>query len=316
MIVKKILLIDTLHSSFKTKIESHGFVCIEGYDWSKEKIIAELHQYSGIVIRSRFKIDRDFLSSPHQLKFIARVGAGMENIDVQFAEAIGIKCLHAPEGNRDAVGEFAIGTLLSLFRNLNKADAEVRKGIWLREENRGIELQGKTVGIIGFGNMGSAFAKKLHGFDVHIITYDKYIEINRNKFPYVTQVDISGLFNATDILSLHVPLTEETRMMVNNAFINSFSKNIFIINTARGKCLNTADLVKNMQSGKVLGACLDVLEYESTSFEKLDKENLPEAFQYLINSNKVVLSPHIGGWTHESNEKMAEVLVKKIFRVF
>ncbi|MBK7855556.1 MAG: hydroxyacid dehydrogenase [Bacteroidetes bacterium] len=316
MIAKKILLIDTLHSSFKTKIEKHGFVCTEGYDWNKEKIIAELHQYSGIVIRSRFKIEKGFLSVPHQLKFIARVGAGMENIDVKFAEAIGIKCLHAPEGNRDAVGEFAIGTLLSLFRNLNKADAEVRKGIWLREENRGIELQGKTIGIIGFGNMGSAFAKKLQGFDVNIIAYDKYLSIDRNKFPYVTQVDISGLFNATDILSLHVPLTEETRMMVNDAFINSFSKNIFFINTARGKCLNTADLVKNMQSGKVLGACLDVLEYESTSFEKLDKENLPEAFQYLINSNKVVLSPHIGGWTHESNEKMAEVLVEKILKLY
>jgi D-3-phosphoglycerate dehydrogenase / 2-oxoglutarate reductase len=311
----KILLIDTLHPSFKANIEREGFVCIEGYDWSKEKIIEHLHEFNGIVIRSRFKIDKAFLSNPHQLKFIARVGAGVENIDVAFAETLGIKCLHAPEGNRDAVGEFAIGSLLSLFRNINKADAEVRKGIWLREENRGIELQGKTVGIFGFGNMGSAFAKKLQGFDVNIIAYDKYIEIDEKKFPYVSQVDITGLFNATDILSLHVPLTDETNMIVNNAFINSFSKNIFIINTARGKCLNTDDLVLHLKSGKVLGACLDVLEYESLSFEKLDKEKLPEAFQYLIESDKVILSPHIAGWTQESNEKMAAVLVEKILKV-
>lgn len=304
-----------MHPSFKSKIEEYGFVCIEGYDWTEEKIVASLNDFAGIVIRSRFKIDKGFLNNHHQLKFIARVGAGMENIDVAFAESMGIKCLHAPEGNRDAVGEFAIGALLGLFRNINKADTEVRKGIWLREENRGIELQGKTVGIIGFGNMGSAFAKKLQGFDVNIIAYDKYIEIDHSKFPYVTQVDISGLFNATDILSLHVPLTEETHMMVNDVFINSFSKDIFVINTARGKCLNTAHLVKNMQAGKVKGTCLDVLEYETTSFEKLDKDYLPEAFHYLINSNKVILSPHIGGWTHESNQKMAEVLVGKILKV-
>lgn len=314
--MKSILLIDTFHPSFKKKLEENNFSCVEAYEWNREKIIAELKNATGIAIRSRFKLDKDFLQHAAGLKFIARGGAGMENIDVPFAESIGIKCLNSPEANRDAVGEHALAMLLSLFNKITKADNEVRKGIWLREENRGVELQGKTVGIIGFGNMGSAFAKKLSGFDVSILAYDKYIALDTKKFPFVKQVPLTEIFDSADIVSLHVPLTDETNYMIDDKFISSFKKNIYLINTARGKCLNTADLVLHLKTGKVLGACLDVLEYETVSFENIDAKNLPAPFQYLAASDKVVLSPHIAGWTHESNEKIAGVLLKKIIALF
>jgi D-3-phosphoglycerate dehydrogenase len=314
--LKKIILIDTFHSSFKKNLEQNNFECVEAYNWSREKIISELKNATGIAIRSRFKLDKDFLQHAVGIKFIARGGAGMENIDVSFAESIGIKCLNSPEANRDAVGEHALAMLLSLFNQIIKANSEVRKGIWLREENRGVELQGKTVGIIGFGNMGSAFAKKLQGFDAEILAYDKYISIDTKKFPFVKQVSLEEIFERADIVSLHVPLTPETNYLIGDAFISSFKKNIYVINTSRGKCLNTSDLVFHLKSGKVLGACLDVLEYESISFENIDATKLPEPFQYLAASDKVILSPHIAGWTHESNEKIATVLVKKILELF
>ena len=234
----------------------------------------------------------------------------MENIDVVYAESKGIKCLCAPEGNKDAVAEQTIGMLLSLFNNLNRADKEVREGKWIREGNRGVELMGKTVGIIGYGNMGGAFAERLKGFGVNVLVYDKY----KNNFgnDFIKETTLEDIFKNADILSLHTPLTDETHSLINDAFINQFSKNIFIINTARGKCMNTSDLVKNLKSGKVLGACLDVLEYEMVSFEALNTNELPEAFQYLIKSDNVLLSPHIAGWTHESNEKIARILAEKI----
>lgn len=316
MILRSILLIDTFHPSFKKQLEENNFSCIEAYDWPREKIIGELKNVSGIAIRSRFKLDKDFLQHATGLKFIARGGAGMENIDVPFAESIGIKCLNSPEANRDAVGEHALAMLLSLFNKIIKADSEVRKRIWLREENRGVELQGKTIGIIGFGNMGSAFAKKLSGFDVDILAYDKYISIDIKKFPFVKQVSLIEIFEHADILSLHIPLTYETNYMIDHNFISSFRKNIYLINTARGKCLNTKDLVSHLKTGKVLGACLDVLEYETVSFENIDAKNLPEPFQFLASSDKVILSPHIAGWTHESKNKIADVLVIKILALF
>lgn len=221
--------------------------------------------------------------------------------------------MHAPEGNRDAVGEHTIGMLLSLFNNLCKANREVREGKWVREGNRGIELKGKIIGIIGYGNMGSAFAERLKGFGVKILVYDKY----KSNFGTDTIIETSvrNIFEEADIISLHTPLTEETQYLIDGAFINKFKKNIYIINTARGKCLNTEDLVKAIQSGKVSGACLDVLEYEDTSFENLYATTLPEPFQYLMKCEKVMLSPHIGGWTHESNEKIAKVLAEKITKV-
>ena len=310
----KILFIDAVHPFLHKELERKGFQCDLNYSLTKEEIIACISDYVGLVIRSKIRLDKSILTRANNLKFIARAGAGMENIDVDYAQSMGIKCLHAPEGNRDAVGEHAIGMLLSLLNNLCCSDQQVREGKWLREENRGIELKGKTVGIIGYGNMGSSFARKLEGFDVKILVYDKYKKGFSNK--YVKEASITRLFEETDILSLHVPLTEETRFMINNVFINLFKKNFYLINTSRGKVLGTDDLVKNMKSGKVLGACLDVLEYENTSFENIEKTNLPEAFQYLIESRKVVLSPHIAGWTHESNEKIAKILAEKIKKIF
>ncbi len=309
---KSVLLIDTIHPLFFEKLTATGFRITEGYDWTREKVITEIKNFTGIALRSRIKIDKQVLEKAANLKFIARAGAGMENIDVDFAAAKNIICLNAPEGNRDAVGEHAIAMLLALFNNLIKADAEVRNGIWLREQNRGIELHGKTAGIIGFGNMGSAFAEKLKGFGVKILVYDKYISVDKITYNFVEQVMLPQIFERADIVSLHVPLTSETHGMVNANFISSFKKNIYIINTSRGNCLNTDDLVNSIKSGKVLGACLDVLEYETTSFEKIEKDKLPESFKYLGQSDKVILSPHIAGWTHESNKKIAEVLVQKI----
>ncbi len=294
-------------------LEKAGHTCDLNYNWTENEIINNIHLYDGIVIRSRIKITKEIIDRAVNLKFIARAGAGMENIDVAYAEKKGIKCLHAPEGNKDAVGEHTIAMLLSLFNNLNRADKEVRQGKWIREENRGVELMGKIVGIIGYGNMGSAFAERLKGFGVKILVYDKYKKGFGNDF--IIETTLEHIFEEADVFSLHTPLTEETNYLINDSFINSFKKNIYIINTARGKCLNTADLVSNIKSGKVLGACLDVLEYEMTSFENLDKANLPEAFQYLIQSDKVILSPHIAGWTKESNEKIARVLAEKIINL-
>lgn len=312
----KILLIDTIHSSFKTSLEQQGFICDEGYAMSKDEILSILKEYNGVVIRSRFKIDADFLSRATHLKFIARAGAGMENIDAEAATKHGIQLINAPEGNRDAVGEHAIGMLLALLNHLIRADKEVRQGIWKREENRGEEIQGKTIGIIGFGNMGTAFAKKLQGFEVNMLVYDPYINIDKQQYPYVQQVSMDVIFEQADVISLHIPLTSETNKMVNADFLSKFKKPIRIINTARGKVVETAALTEAMKAGKVIGAALDVLEYELISFENIDASQLPEPFQYLINSERVILSPHIGGWTHESNEKIAQTLVKKIIKLY
>lgn len=306
----KILFLDSNHPLLHETLQKAGHTCDLNYQWTKEEIINSIHLYDGIVIRSKIKITKEIIDKALKLKFIARAGAGMENIDVEYAESKGIRCLHAPEGNRDAVGEHAIGMLLSLFNNLCRANKEVREGKWIREGNRGIELMGKTVGIIGYGNMGSAFAERLKGFGVKVLAYDKYKNNFGNNF--IMESTLDQIFEQADVISLHTPLTEETHYMINDSFINSFKKNIYIINTARGKCLNTADLVKNIKSGKVSGACLDVLEYEVVSFENLDAANLPGPLQYLIQSEKVMLSPHIGGWTIESNQKIARVLAEKI----
>lgn len=314
----KILFIDSNHNLLHETLQKAGHTCDLNYTWTKEEIENNIHLYDGIVIRSKIKITKEIIDKANNLKFIARAGAGMENIDVVYAESKGIKCFHAPEGNRDAVAEHCIAMILSLFNNLQKADKEVREGKWIREGNRGIELMGKTIGIIGYGNMGSAFAERLIGFGVNILVYDKYL--NTLKFRQasngrIAESTMKNIFENADIISIHIPLTEETHYLINDDFINQFSKNIYIINTSRGKCLNTADLVKNLKSGKVSGACLDVLEYEIVSFEDLDASSLPEPFQFLIQSNKVILSPHIAGWTIESNEKIAKVLAEKILKV-
>jgi D-3-phosphoglycerate dehydrogenase / 2-oxoglutarate reductase len=234
---------------------------------------------------------------------------------VEYAKQKGIACINSPEGNRDAVGEQSIAMLLALFNNLLRADKEVREGKWIREGNRGVELQGKTVGIIGYGNTGSVFAKKLSGFECFIMAYDKYNKNFGNS--YVKEVSLEEIFNKADILSLHIPLTHETEYLVNDGLINSFRKNFYLINTSRGKCVKTDDLVAGLKSGKVLGACLDVNEYEDTTFESARAESMKtESWEYLTTSDKVILTPHIAGWTYESNEKMARILFDKIKRRF
>ena len=310
MVKGKVLFIDTTHPILPQMLEDYGFVVEHFYEKDIKKLISLANEYVGFIVRSKFRLDEKILQYAGNLKFIGRVGAGMENIDTNYTHSHGIKCFNAPEGNRDAVGEQAIAMLLALFNNLLKADAEVRKGIWKREENRGYELGGKTVGIIGYGNNGSAFAKKLSGFDVEILAYDKYKSGFSNSFVKETKMD--EIFEKADILSFHIPLTGETLYLANAEYFSKFEKNLYLLNLSRGKILKTSDLISAMESGKILGACLDVLEYEGLSFEKLDKASLPETFKKLIKRKDVILSPHIGGWTHESNIKLAEVLAKKI----
>ena len=305
----KVLHIDTNHPLLIQQLSDLGFENYEDYSSPKTEVEDTIHQYDGIIIRSRFSIDQGFLDKAINLKFIGRVGAGLENIDCEYAASKGIELISAPEGNRNAVGEHALGMLLSLFNKLNKADGEVRKGEWLREENRGVELDGKTVGLIGYGNMGKAFAKKLRGFDINVIFYDIQPNIGDEN---AIQVSLSALQNRADVLSLHTPETPKTIEMIDESFINSFSKPFWLINTARGKSVVTKDLVFALQSGKILGAGLDVLEYEKSSFENLFDGQLPTEFEYLINSDNVILSPHVAGWTKESKEKLAQTIVDKI----
>ena len=288
----KILHLDTNHPLLINQLNGLGFQNDEDYISSKEAIEDKIHNYNGIIIRSRFSIDKSFLDKAKNLKFIGRVGAGLENIDCDYATQKGITLIAAPEGNRNAVGEHALGMLLSLFNKLNKADQEVRIGKWLREDNRGIELDGKTVGLIGYGNMGKAFAKKLRGFDMEVLCYDIKDNVGDEN---CRQVSLHELQERADILSLHIPETPLTIGMVNKEFINQFSKPFWLINTARGKNVITKDLVEALKTKKILGAGLDVLEYEKASFETLFSSELPEAFQYLIQSKNVLLTPHVAG---------------------
>lgn len=305
----KILHLDQNHPLLIEQLTTAGFENTENYTSSKSEIEQVIANYQGIVIRSRFKIDRTFLESAINLKFIARVGAGLESIDLEYAKKRNIHCIAAPQGNKNAVGEHALGMLLSLFNNLTKADKEIKSGQWNREENRGIELDGKTVGIIGYGNMGKSFAKKLKGFNCTVFCYDIKENVgNKN----ATQVSLKTLQEMADVLSLHTPWTPLTDKMVDTNFINSFKKPFWFINTARGKSVVTGDLVLALKKGKILGAGLDVLEYEKLSFETLFNAEMPEEFSALLKMDNVLLSPHIAGWTAESKIKLAEVIVEKI----
>ena len=308
--MKKILCIDSNHDILHETLMQHGFHCDLFWNKPKEELMKLIPDYDGIVIRSKFKITKEIIDAAPKLRCIGRVGAGMENIDVAYATEKGIACLSAPEGNRDAVGEHAMGMLLMLMNHLKRADNEVRQGIWKRAENRGHEIGGKSIGIIGYGHMGAAFAQRLQGFDCKVLAHDKYKSGFSNGF--VTEASLEELYLLADIISIHLPLTSETKDYINDGFLCSFRKNIYVINTARGQCLNTADLVKHLESGKVIGACLDVLEYESLSFEQLDASALPAPMQYLLKSDKVILTPHIAGWTHESNYKMSKVIAEKM----
>ena len=310
--MKKIAFLDTVHPVLEDGLVQLGWICDNLTHLSESQVKEVLVNYHGIVIRSRFPMNEEFLKSAEKLEFIARSGAGMENIDVSYCESRGIKLFNAPEGNRNAVAEHALGMLLSLFNQLKKGDLEIRDGIWDREGNRGVELEGMTVGIIGYGNNGSAFAKKLRGFDVKILAHDKYKSGYGDAF--VTEATLSEIQEKADVLSLNVPLTPLTKGLINNRFIHQMNKPFYLINLSRGAIVNTADLMDALETEKVKGACLDVLEYEKTSFEDMFNEGneMPLPFKYLINAENVILSPHVGGWTTNSYFKLSAVLLEKI----
>lgn len=310
----KVVFLDTVHEILVTRLTSEGYKCLDATALTKENCLEEINDAVGIVIRSRFTMNEEFLQFAPKLKFIARSGAGMENIDERYCKKREIDLFNAPEGNRNAVGEHALGMLLSLMRKMHTADREVRAGKWEREGNRGVELDCKTVGIIGFGNNGKAFAKKLQGFDVKLMAYDKYKKNFGDHF--VMECTLNALLKNADVISFHIPQNQETIYMANDQFFNKIEKSVFLLNLSRGKIVETAALVKALKSGKVIGAGLDVLEYERTSFESFFEQELPEEFTYLLKSDTVLFTPHVGGWTEESYFKLSAVLADKILEKY
>ena len=314
----KILLLDSNHPLITEQLLAKGFILEEDFTSSYDEVLQKINQYDGIIIRSRIPLDKNFLENAQNLKFIARVGAGMENIDLETAKNLGISLINSPEGNRDAVAEHVVAMLLILMNRLFIASEEVKNGIWKREENRGDELLGKTFGIIGYGNMGKATAKRLSGFGVEIIFYDILPNLEDE---FAKQVSLEELQERADILSLHIPLDASTEYLVDENFISKMKKNFYLVNTARGKNVKTSALVDALKSGKVKAAALDVLEYEKSYFENLDTSTSlstrnKEDLQFLLESNQVIVTPHIAGWTHQSKEKLAQFIVDKIVQQF
>ncbi|MBD3905887.1 2-hydroxyacid dehydrogenase [Chryseobacterium sp. Ch-15] len=307
----RILLLDKNHPLITEQLLAKNFILEEDFTSSYDEVCGKIQNYDGVIIRSRIPLDHNFLEKATYLKFIARVGAGMENIDIPVAKKLGIQLINSPEGNRDSVAEHVVGMLLILMNRLFIASNEVKNGIWLREENRGDELLGKTVGLIGYGNMGKATAKRLSGFGCKVIFHDILPDLSDE---FATQVSLDELKEKAEVLSLHIPMTKETHYLIDSAFINDMKNDFYFVNTARGKNVETRYLVEALKSGKVKGACLDVLEYEKASFENLEADN--EDLSYLLNSEKVIVTPHIAGWTHQSKEKLAQVIVDKIIASF
>ncbi len=303
----KVLIIDDVHALLINGLQKLNYNVTYLPAITRQEILQIIAPFQVLVVRTKTNIDAEILNAANNLKVIARAGSGLDNIDIEIAEQKGIYCFNAGQANADAVGEHALGMLLSLMRNLNKADNEVRNKIWDREGNRGFELNGKTVGIIGFGNTGKAFAKKLAGFDVNILAYDKYLKNYSNQ--NANEATLAQIFEESDILSLHIPLTTETQNWIDHSFITKFKKNIYLINVCRGGVLNMPQTIDNIDSGKIIGACFDVLENE-----KLLNLSNPQQkdFDYLINKQNVVLSPHIAGWTFESYEKIAQTILSKL----
>ena len=302
----KIIHLDENHELLKNELEKLGFKNYFDLISTKKEIENKIWEYQGIILRSRIEIDKKFIDSCKNLKFIARVGSGLENIDTDYAKKKNIEIISAAEGNANAVGEHALGMLLSLLNKIIKSNNEINQNIWEREQNRGIELDGKTIGIIGYGNTGKSLAKKLSGFNVRVLCNDIIEDVSDK---YATQVNISEIMKSCDIVSLHTNLNDSSFHLINKHFINNCKKSFFLINTSRGECLKTSDIVDGIKAGKILGACLDVIENESKSFEFL---NINSDFEYLKKSEKVVLSPHIAGWSIESKLKLAQVVLEKI----
>ena len=314
----KILLLDSNHPLITEQLLAKGFILEEDFTSSYDEVLQKINQYDGIIIRSRIPLDKNFLENAQNLKFIARVGAGMENIDLEVAKNLGISLINSPEGNRDAVAEHVVAMLLILMNRLFIASEEVKNGIWKREENRGDELLGKTFGIIGYGNMGKATAKRLSGFGVEVIFHDILPDLEDE---FAKQVSLEELQERADILSLHIPLDASTEYLVDENFISKMKKNFYLVNTARGKNVKTSAIVDALKSGKVKAAALDVLEYEKSSFENLDTSTSlstrnKEDLQFLLDSEQVIVTPHIAGWTHQSKEKLAQFIVDKIVQQF
>jgi D-3-phosphoglycerate dehydrogenase len=302
---KNILIADDLHPIFIEKAEALGYTCDYQPAITLKEALAIIGGYAGLVIRSKFEVDRSVLDAAHNLRFICRAGAGMDNIDEAYAHEKGVSLINAPEGNMDAVGEHAVGMLLSLMNNFRTADAQVREGIWQREANRGYELKDKTVGIIGYGFMGGSFAKKLSGFGVNVIAYDKYKTGFSDQ--YAREVSMEEIVKHSDVLSIHVPLTTETNGLVDDEYLFHFKKPIFFINTSRGKTAKVSAILNALESGKIIGAGLDVLDVEK--FPALGQQ---EWFDELKNSGKVILTPHVAGWTFDSYRKISEVMAEKL----
>ncbi|MFN6945573.1 MAG: 2-hydroxyacid dehydrogenase [Cytophagaceae bacterium] len=306
----KILIVDDMHSSILPMLEELGLEADYRPDIGRADILACIERYDGLIVRSKTKVDSELLNKASALKLIARAGAGLDQISVEEAIERKIHLINASEGNRDALGEHALGILLTLMNKIQIADRQVRQGVWDREGNRGYEIGGKTVGIIGYGHMGRAFAKRLQGFNCKVIAYDKYLTDFSDDI--VHEVDMDTIFQESDVLSLHIPLTEETRKMVNKAYFLNFRKNIWFVNTARGEIVETGDLVELLTSGKIFGAALDVLENEKLQELSVEQKQI---YKNLMSHDNVVFTPHVGGWSYESYEKINQVLIKKI-RIF
>lgn len=311
---RKVYFIDTVHEVLAERLSHAGFECVDLTEVPVDQLINKMEDAYGIVIRAKIKLTAEILSHMPSLHFIARSGSGLENVAVAYCQDKNIKLFNSPEGNRNAVGEHALGMLLSLLNNIPKANNEIRKGIWDREGNRGEELDGKIVGIIGYGNNGSAFAKKLRGFDVKVMAYDCYKQGFGDHF--VQECTLEALQDQADVISFHIPQNKDTIYFLNKEFIDKCGKPFYVINLSRGKIIQTSALVDGLKSGKVKGACLDVLEFEKSSFESFFEQTLTEEFSYLLGAKNVLMTPHVGGWTKESYFKLSNVLADKILEYY
>ena len=312
--MKKVLIIDDIHPILEETFNKTGFVCHVKKDIDYQSFLNLLPNYHILILRSRYKINKEVIDIAKNLEVIGRVGAGLENINIAYAEKNGVVCFNSPEGNRDSVGEHSVGLLLCVLNNICQAHNELNKGVWNRNSNWGTEIKGKTIGIIGCGNMGNAFAQRLIGFGAKVIAYDKYKTNYSTSF--VKEATMEQLFKECDIVSLHVPYTSETHYLINKNYLHQFKKSIVLLNTARGKVVNTKDLIWALESGKVLGAGLDVLEFENSDFEDIKNVEHKKTIQNLLSFKNVITTPHIAGWSNESYRKLSEFMVKKIINYY